>query len=230
MSKQESTQATLVTAQRRKREKEQRYRNILKTAEHLFCERGYPSTKIQDIAVASEVAVGTVYLYFRNKEDLLLQLLDTIAFEFRSALGEGLQGGKTPTERFENAGRTLTQDDFWRRIRPYVIILYRESVGISQAVQARRRAIIERIKEDLERAILEIMKEHGKQEQFTADIVAMAIEGVFERIAYRYLIWDDRLDEIDGVVSKVMEFVGGGLLSIVTSLDGAEPAKPERGN
>jgi AcrR family transcriptional regulator len=230
MSKQESTQATLVTAQRRKREKEQRYRNILKTAERLFCERGYPSTKIRDVAVASEVAVGTVYLYFRNKEDLLLQLLDTIAFEFRSALGEGLQGGKTATERFENAGRTLTQDDFWRRIRPYVIILYRESVGISQAVQARRRAIIERIKEDLERAILEIMTEHGKQEQFTADIVAMAIEGIFERIAYRYLIWDDRLDEIDGAVSKVMEFVGGGLLSIVTSLDGAEPANPEQEN
>jgi AcrR family transcriptional regulator len=227
MSKQHSTQAALVTAQRRKREKEQRYRNILKTAERLFCEQGYPNTKIRDIAVASEVAVGTVYLHFRNKEDLLLQLLDRISFEFRSALGESLGDGKTPTERFENVGRTLSQDDFWLRIRPYVIILYRESVGISHAVQARRRGLIERIKEDLEGAILEIMKEHGHQDRYTADVVAVAIEGVFERIAYRYLIWDDRLDEIDGVVSKVMEFVGGGLLSVVNSLDRAEASEPQ---
>jgi hypothetical protein len=138
-----------------------------------------------------------------------------------------LRVGKSPTENFENAGRALTQA-FWRRIRSYVIILYRESVGVSQAVQARRRAIIERIKEDLEKAILEIMAEHGKQERFTADVVAMAIEGIFERIAYRYLIWDDRLDEIDPVVEKVMEFVGGGLMSTLKRLDEGEGRQPGR--
>ena len=43
-------------------------------------------TKIQEIATAAEVAVGTVYLYFRSKEDLLLLLLDKIVFDFRAAL------------------------------------------------------------------------------------------------------------------------------------------------
>ena len=96
MARQEADQAVSVTAQRRKREKEQRYQTILLTAERLFCENGYSNTKIQDIAQAAEVAVGTVYFYFRNKEDLLLQLLDTTAFNVRNTLGEAFRSGKTP--------------------------------------------------------------------------------------------------------------------------------------
>ena len=99
-----------MTAQRRKREKEQRYQTILQTAERLFCENGYSNTKIQDIAQAAEVAVGTVYFYFRNKEDLLLQLLDATAFNVRNILGEAFRSGKTPVERFENAGRALFRE------------------------------------------------------------------------------------------------------------------------
>ena len=229
MPKQASSQTVLVTAQRRRRERDQRYHTILTSAERLFCDKGYSKTKIQEIATAAEVAVGTVYLHFRNKEDLLLRLLDKIAFEFRTVLGEGFRRGRTPMERFENAGRAPSQD-FWRLNRSHVIILFRESVGVSHEVQARRRAIIERINEDTEAAILEIMREYGSQDRFSADVIAMAIEGIFERVAYRYVIWDDRPEEIEPVIGKLMGFIEGGLMSILRNLGEAEAAKrgPEK--
>ena len=86
MPKQSAPQPALVTAQRRRRERDQRYHTILAAAEHLFCDQGYAKTKIQEVATEAEVAVGTVYLYFRNKEDLLIRLLDKISFEFRAFL------------------------------------------------------------------------------------------------------------------------------------------------
>jgi AcrR family transcriptional regulator len=228
MPKEASSQPALVTAQRRRRERDQRYHTILTAAERLFCDQGYAKTKIQEIATAAEVAVGTVYLYFRSKEDLLIRLLDKISFEFRAFLGEGFRKGRTPMERFRNAGLGLSQD-FWIRNRPHVIILFRESVGVSQDVQARRRAIIEQINQDTEAAILEIMREQGREDRLVADTVAMAIEGIFERIAYRYLIWDDQPEVIEPVVGRVMDFIGGGMMSVLGDLGQPEVSKGKSG-
>jgi TetR/AcrR family fatty acid metabolism transcriptional regulator len=47
---------------------------ILRTAEKIFSEKGYDKSTIGEIARLAEVAEGTVYEYFRNKEDLLLSI------------------------------------------------------------------------------------------------------------------------------------------------------------
>ncbi len=43
---------------------------ILDAARTLFAKQGYEETTIADIAGAAGVAVGTVYLYFRNKHEV----------------------------------------------------------------------------------------------------------------------------------------------------------------
>ncbi len=43
---------------------------ILAAARDLFVKKGYEETTIADIAQAADVAVGTVYLYFRNKHEV----------------------------------------------------------------------------------------------------------------------------------------------------------------
>lgn len=45
-------------------------RAILDAATELFARQGYEETTIADIAQAAGVAVGTVYLYFRNKHEI----------------------------------------------------------------------------------------------------------------------------------------------------------------
>ena len=49
---------------------------ILDAALKTFVKRGYPSTKVAEIASEAGVAEGTLYNYFQSKEDLLLALFD----------------------------------------------------------------------------------------------------------------------------------------------------------
>lgn len=51
-------------------------RRILEAAVRTFGRRGFHEARIADIAADAQVAEGTVYLYFRNKEDLLGVVFD----------------------------------------------------------------------------------------------------------------------------------------------------------
>jgi len=64
----------------RKRTPEKRGR-ILDAAVKVFARRGYFAARVADIAGQAGVADGTIYLYFRNKEDILVSLFDEIMAE-----------------------------------------------------------------------------------------------------------------------------------------------------
>ncbi len=49
-------------------------RAILDAAEAVFAERGFHAARIQDVAERAQIAVGTVYNHFAQKEDVLLAL------------------------------------------------------------------------------------------------------------------------------------------------------------
>ena len=49
---------------------------ILRAAIKVFAERGFFNAQVADVARAAGVAAGTVYLYFRSKDDLLVQLFE----------------------------------------------------------------------------------------------------------------------------------------------------------
>jgi AcrR family transcriptional regulator len=51
-------------------------RAILDAAEAVFAERGFHDARIQDVAERAQIAVGTVYNHFAQKEDVLLALFD----------------------------------------------------------------------------------------------------------------------------------------------------------
>ena len=60
----------MVTARRKEKEKEQRRSEIIDAAEKLFFEMGYEGVSMDDVAKETELAKGTLYLYFKNKEEL----------------------------------------------------------------------------------------------------------------------------------------------------------------
>ena len=51
---------------------------ILQAAVKVFARKGYFAARISDIAKKAGVADGTIYLYFRNKEDILVSLFDEV--------------------------------------------------------------------------------------------------------------------------------------------------------
>jgi TetR/AcrR family fatty acid metabolism transcriptional regulator len=56
-------------------------RRILDAAVHVLARKGYFAARVSDIARKARVADGTIYLYFRNKEDILVRLFDEVMSE-----------------------------------------------------------------------------------------------------------------------------------------------------
>jgi TetR/AcrR family fatty acid metabolism transcriptional regulator len=53
-------------------------KEILNAAIEVFAQKGYNKASINEVAAKAGVASGTVYLYFKNKDDLLLQAMKTM--------------------------------------------------------------------------------------------------------------------------------------------------------
>jgi AcrR family transcriptional regulator len=62
--------------ERRSRQLEERRERILDSAQSLFRGEGYETVTMQDIADASEISKGSLYLQFTNKEALIVALLE----------------------------------------------------------------------------------------------------------------------------------------------------------
>ena len=70
----------------RDKHKADRQDRILKFAARLFRKKGYEGVKIEEIAAAAEVSVGTIYNYYKNKGDILVAI---VAMEVNEVLDAG---------------------------------------------------------------------------------------------------------------------------------------------
>lgn len=84
-----------MAAPKRTRRKDARPSEIVSAALHLFAQRGYGATRLDDVAQAAGVGKGTVYLYFDTKEELfravvrqeLIPTIDAMAAEVADHAG-----------------------------------------------------------------------------------------------------------------------------------------------
>jgi AcrR family transcriptional regulator len=60
--------------ERKEREKERRRQQIMVAAKRVFSDRGFNKATMEDIAQEAELSPGTLYLYFKNKEELYASL------------------------------------------------------------------------------------------------------------------------------------------------------------
>ena len=71
--------------ERKKREKGLRRQQILEAAKAVFSSKGYNAATMEEIADAAELSPGTLYIYFKNKEELhtflSIDMLKHIAYE-----------------------------------------------------------------------------------------------------------------------------------------------------
>lgn len=72
---------------------------ILDAAIEVFAEKGFHSARISDIAKRAGVADGTIYLYFRNKDDVLLSIFEEKMGVLIAGVHAALDGIDDPMER-----------------------------------------------------------------------------------------------------------------------------------
>ncbi len=141
--------------ERRRREREARRNLILDTARRLFFRDGFQAVTVERIAREAELAKGSLYLHFRGKEEIYVEILlaDIEAFHRRIASLDAA-GGTAAARLLQVAG--LYRDVFLRSPELFRIMmsfqLYPERTALPEDLVRRLRqsmkknvAVIERI-------------------------------------------------------------------------------------
>jgi TetR/AcrR family transcriptional regulator, fatty acid metabolism regulator protein len=82
-----------------------KYEAILRAATLVFARNGYFNAKVSDIAAEAGIADGTVYLYFKSKEEILHSIFDRAMEEFIAEAQEELAKLSTPQEKIRRIAR-----------------------------------------------------------------------------------------------------------------------------
>jgi AcrR family transcriptional regulator len=89
---------------------DERKSQILNAAQNVFTEKGFDEARMDDIAEETGLSKGTLYLYFKSKDDLIMAILDRmIQFEFKQ-LEHLNQEGVSATDAILKMTDLLTKD------------------------------------------------------------------------------------------------------------------------
>ena len=85
-------------AERKEREKESLRQEILDAAREIFVAEGYDALSMRKVAERIEYSPTTIYLYFRDKSELLREVCEEAFMRLGEAVGNAWKGSGTPLE------------------------------------------------------------------------------------------------------------------------------------
>jgi AcrR family transcriptional regulator len=176
---------------------EERENLILDCAKKVFAEKGYYEAHVEDVITLAQIGKGTVYQYFRNKEDLFNRLLDRSLMEWKRYTEMGSEEIKTKTPR----------DYFYHRIR-YTLeffikdpqignILLRTGFGFNLKIEMKINQFMEQLISIVQRD-LRIGQKFGYI-RMTIDrrLTSVMLVGAMIIIAYTYILLPESKGDID---------------------------------
>lgn len=91
-----------VNLPRKERERLARREEILDAARTVFSERGFEKAKLDEIAEVAELGKGTIYNYFKNKEELFVSVIVRGIQRLQSFIEDSIQSRPTPKAKIES--------------------------------------------------------------------------------------------------------------------------------
>ena len=177
-----------------------RITEILNAAEPLFYSKGYHETAISDIAKKLGVAQGTIYYYFKSKEELLEALINRELSNFISKIKMMIHSNNIPLRnKFQVAIQTLFQ------------MLYREEGLVFEFLHNDRTIhFLDKLARQgyqlMSPLLLEIIEEGNREHYFNAphpqavvnlvlSIIDSLIDAIYERVPAELLRCQSKLAE-----------------------------------
>lgn len=139
------------TLPRREREKLRQRHEMLAAARDLFSQRGYHDVSMHEIAEKAEFAIGTLYKFFQNKEDLYKDLVREQCDMFEDAIVRAIEEPDDEVEKLRNYIRTRCER--FRGNLPLVRLFLAErrgtsfniKAGLDEEIRRRHYTFLERI-------------------------------------------------------------------------------------
>ncbi len=185
------------TINKRRREND-KYQRILEAAIKVFAEQGFFQSTIAQIAKEAGVADGTIYLYFKNKDDILVQFFNYKAKQVFDGFREEVNRAESAVDKLRNLVRRHLAE--FQRDRNMAILYQFETHQSSRLAE-------EQIKE-MSNMYLDIVAEIMEQGQQ---------EGLIRKNLYLSLVKRFILGAVDEVINTWIH--SGGEYDLVSMAD-----------
>lgn len=90
---------SIPTKPRKERERLARQEEILDAARQVFSARGFEKAKLDEIAEVAELGKGTIYNYFKSKEDLFVSVIVRGIRRFQEFISQAVQDQRSPQDK-----------------------------------------------------------------------------------------------------------------------------------
>jgi TetR/AcrR family transcriptional regulator, fatty acid metabolism regulator protein len=186
-----------------------KHEKILKAAIRVFAKNGFHNSKISQIAKEAGVADGTIYLYFKNKDDILIRLFEEKLDEINTELEQELATMTDPRDKFRHFVRkhlTLAE-----KTRPLAEVL---SVELRQSNKFMKEYHPQKFGEYLN--VLSRIIREGKEvgifrSSVMPGIVKRSIFGALDEMVLFWVLTTSPKYDLDTVIDQVSDFFLDGL-------------------
>jgi AcrR family transcriptional regulator len=188
------------------RAKDAKRHRIVEAAVQIFSQKGYHRTKVQDITNSLGISTGTFYIYFGNKRDLFVEVVDHV---FRTILGDA-------------AKAIVAEEDILKRMFLRGRVFYEHYSKYNEILNQLRAEMAgedkwpqEKIKKayhDLTRPVIKDIQrgiDTGVYRKMDPDLLAYALTGIIEVMSLRMMI--DNKYTFDEIMAFVGDFVTYGM-------------------
>lgn len=132
------------TKERREREKQQRRQSILLATLEVLKEEGYAGLSIDKVAEKAELSKGAIYLYFKNKEHLIIEVFWMLMNDLLERLKKQIEGAKVPDPASSIKTLIRTIVDFYCSQREFFTFMHHTVTGLTdEALTGIRQTAIE---------------------------------------------------------------------------------------
>jgi len=167
--------------------------NILNAALKTFVKRGYPETRVAEIAAEAGVAEGTLYNYFQSKEELLLALFDEKWSQIIHGIKEKIRRLDDPNDKLKAIFSLVVR--MFKKNRQLAELFM---IDIKQSSIFLNNYTINRIVEFLD--LIEEILEEGKRKgiyrkDLDARVAKMIIFGAAQGILLSWVLGESKADK-----------------------------------
>ncbi len=179
--------------------KENKRKTILEKAVECFTRYGYDKTTLDDIGKACHLNKASLYYYYKNKEQIFLNVLQNEAMDYVNAIDEKILKIKDPEKRI------LKLMDFRLENYQKILNLHKLSIENLHVINDKFKSELERL-EQLEQNVIEVaLKEFYKGKDVVK--IARSIMLIANGIKHEYLRTADTLFAYEVDYSEVRKEV-----------------------
>jgi AcrR family transcriptional regulator len=172
---------------------EQTRERLLRCAEKAFSKNGYYETQVSDIVKMAHVAKGTIYQYFKNKDDVFKTLLGNYLRQWEKAIAldlnvfSGSKSGSYYAMEFLRH-RLKKTADYWGENQDRTNIILRIAVGLNAEFESVMRVFEDKIVKVI-MGDIELGQKWGNiPKDINVEIAGNAILGVVFRLTYHFYV------------------------------------------